>query len=68
MMNSVVDLVADFAVAKAAHPTMAMAGFFAGPMFNMLIGLGSALAMQTAHQEAYQLHSHIGILFCPIAY
>ncbi|GAU11541.1 hypothetical protein TSUD_345320 [Trifolium subterraneum] len=41
--NSVGDLVADVAVAKAGHPAMAMAGCFAGPMFNMLIGLGSAL-------------------------
>ncbi|XP_031255411.1 cation/calcium exchanger 5 [Pistacia vera] len=62
--NSVGDLVADVAVAKTGHPTMAMAGCFAGPMFNMLIGLGSALVMQTAnvHPEAYQLHFHIGIV------
>ncbi|XP_044478053.1 cation/calcium exchanger 5 isoform X2 [Mangifera indica] len=62
--NSVGDLVADVAVAKAGHPTMAMAGCFAGPMFNMLIGLGSALVMQTAnvHPEAYQVHFHIGIV------
>ncbi|XVF06134.1 hypothetical protein REPUB_Repub06bG0021500 [Reevesia pubescens] len=41
--NSVGDLVADVAVAKAGHPAMAMAGCFAGPMFNMLVGLGTAL-------------------------
>ncbi|XP_010458163.2 PREDICTED: cation/calcium exchanger 5-like isoform X3 [Camelina sativa] len=45
--NSVGDLVADVAVAKAGRPAMAMAGCFAGPMFNMLVGLGSALVMQT---------------------
>ena len=38
--NSVGDLVADVAVAKAGQPAMAMAGCFAGPMFNMLVGLG----------------------------
>ncbi|KAL2925818.1 Cation/calcium exchanger 5 [Bienertia sinuspersici] len=36
--NSVGDLVADVAVAKAGQPALAMAGCFAGPMFNMLIG------------------------------
>ncbi|XWS57568.1 hypothetical protein CRYUN_Cryun09bG0184900 [Craigia yunnanensis] len=62
--NSVGDLVADVAVAKAGHPAMAMAGCFAGPMFNMLVGLGMALVMQTAnvYPKAYQLHFHIGII------
>ncbi|XVE89713.1 hypothetical protein DITRI_Ditri20bG0017800 [Diplodiscus trichospermus] len=62
--NSVGDLVADVAVAKAGHPAMAMAGCFAGPMFNMLVGLGTALVMQTAnvYPEAYQLRFHIGII------
>lgn len=62
--NSVGDLVADVAVAKAGHPAMAMAGCFAGPMFNMLVGLGSALVMQTAniYPKAYELHFHIGII------
>ncbi|OMO99126.1 Sodium/calcium exchanger membrane region [Corchorus olitorius] len=62
--NSVGDLVADVAVAKAGHPAMAMAGCFAGPMFNMLVGLGTALVMQTAnvYPEAYQLRFHTGII------
>ncbi|XWS58223.1 hypothetical protein CRYUN_Cryun08bG0016200 [Craigia yunnanensis] len=62
--NSVGDLVADVAVAKAGHPAMAMAGCFAGPMFNMLVGLGTALVMQTAnvYPKAYLLHFHIGII------
>uniref|UniRef100_A0A2P2LIR8 Cation:cation antiporter n=1 Tax=Rhizophora mucronata TaxID=61149 RepID=A0A2P2LIR8_RHIMU len=61
--NSVGDLVADVAVAKAGQPTMAMAGCYAGPMFNMLVGLGTALVMQTAdtYPKAYELHFHIGI-------
>ncbi|KAH0766629.1 hypothetical protein KY285_002500 [Solanum tuberosum] len=59
--NSVGDLVADVAVAKAGQPAMAMAGCFAGPMFNMLFGLGTALVMQTAnvYPEAYELHLHV---------
>ncbi|GAB4835845.1 Cation/calcium exchanger 5 [Ancistrocladus abbreviatus] len=62
--NSVGDLVADVAVAKAGQPAMAMAGCFAGPMFNMLVGLGTALVMQTAKlfPEAYELHFHISIV------
>ncbi|KAL2490509.1 Cation/calcium exchanger 5 [Abeliophyllum distichum] len=62
--NSVGDLVADVAVAKAGQPAMAMAGCFAGPMFNMLFGLGTALAIQTADvfPEAYELRFHVSIV------
>ncbi|GAA0139667.1 primary active transporter [Lithospermum erythrorhizon] len=62
--NSVGDLVADVAVAKAGQPAMAMAGCFAGPMFNMLFGLGTALVIQTADvfPEAYELHFHVSIV------
>lgn len=62
--NSVGDLVADVALAKAGQPLLAMAGCFAGPMFNMLVGLGTALVIQTANSypEAYQLQFHIGIV------
>lgn len=62
--NSVGDLVADVAVAKAGQPAMAMAGCFAGPMFNMLFGLGTALVMQTANvfPEAYELRFHTSIV------
>ncbi|XP_021742427.1 cation/calcium exchanger 5-like [Chenopodium quinoa] len=62
--NSVGDLVADVAVAKAGQPALAMAGCFAGPMFNMLIGLGTALMIQTAkfYPEPYVLHFHVSIV------
>ncbi|KNA18777.1 hypothetical protein SOVF_067540 isoform B [Spinacia oleracea] len=62
--NSVGDLVADVAVAKAGQPALAMAGCFAGPMFNMLIGLGTALLIQTAKvsPEPYVLHFHVSIV------
>ncbi|XP_057961114.1 cation/calcium exchanger 5 [Malania oleifera] len=62
--NSVGDLVADVAVAKAGQPAMAMAGCFAGPMFNMLVGLGTALTIQTtnAFPNAYELRFHVGIV------
>ncbi|CAK9148667.1 unnamed protein product [Ilex paraguariensis] len=62
--NSVGDLVADVAVAKAGQPAMAMAGCFACPMFNMLLGLGTALVIQTAkvYPEAYELRLHVSIV------
>ncbi|KAA8545090.1 hypothetical protein F0562_019874 [Nyssa sinensis] len=62
--NSVGDLVADVAVAKAGQPAMAMAGCFAGPMFNMLFGLGTALVIQTAnvYPNAYELRFHVSIV------
>ena len=62
--NSVGDLVADVALAKAGQPTIAIAGCFAGPMFNMLVGLGTALVVQTArvYPKAYVLEFHVGIV------
>ncbi|XP_071932370.1 cation/calcium exchanger 5 isoform X2 [Coffea arabica] len=62
--NSVGDLVADVALAKAGQPAMAMAGCFACPMFNMLFGLGTALVMQAAnvYPDAYALHFHVSIV------
>ncbi|CAH9145188.1 unnamed protein product [Cuscuta epithymum] len=62
--NSVGDLVADVAVAKAGQPAMAMAGCFAGPMFNMLFGLGIALVIQTGnvYPDAYELRFHVSIV------
>ncbi|CAL9161109.1 unnamed protein product [Musa hybrid cultivar] len=62
--NSVGDLVADVALAKAGQPAMAMAGCFAGPMFNMLVGLGTAMVIETAsvYPVAYELRFHVGIV------
>lgn len=62
--NSIGDLVADVAVAKAGQPAMAMAGCFACPMFNMLFGLGTGLVIQTVdvYPKAYKLHFHTSIV------
>ncbi|KAG6496604.1 cation/calcium exchanger 5-like isoform X1 [Zingiber officinale] len=62
--NSVGDLVADVALAKAGQPAMALAGCFAGPMFNMLVGLGTAMVIQTAsvYPGAYELRFHVSIV------
>ncbi|KAI5069893.1 hypothetical protein GOP47_0014236 [Adiantum capillus-veneris] len=62
--NSVGDLVADVAVARAGQPAMAMAGCFAGPMFNMLVGFGLALAMKASrlHPAPYPLEYNPSIV------
>ena len=39
-------VVADMTIAKAGQPTVAMASRFAEPMFDMLVGLGTALMIQ----------------------
>ncbi|CAM6049962.1 unnamed protein product [Sphagnum compactum] len=62
--NSIGDLVADVAVARVGQPAMAVTGCFAGPMFNMLVGLGLALTLRTAKDfpVGYKLDHHAGIL------
>lgn len=46
--NSIGDLVADVSVARAGSPDMAVTACFAGPLFNMLVGLGVAFFIQTS--------------------
>ncbi|TMW63302.1 hypothetical protein Poli38472_002243 [Pythium oligandrum] len=46
--NSVGDLVSNTAIARDGFPTMAFAGCFAGPMFNLLVGIGLALTIAIA--------------------
>lgn len=62
--NSIGDLVADVAVARAGQPAMAMAGCFAGPMFNMLVGFGLALALKASrmHPAPYLLEYNPSIV------
>eukprot|EP00850_Spirogloea_muscicola_P005485 SM000025S08380 [mRNA] locus=s25:462014:464634:+ [translate_table: standard] len=64
--NSVGDLVADVTIARAGQPTMAVAGCFAGPMFNMLLGLGLPMTLRSiaAYPRTYELDPHPNI---PIA-
>jgi len=44
--NSLGDMVANLSVAKAGTPKMALAACFAGPLFNLLMGLGLSLTIQ----------------------
>lgn len=43
--NSIGDLVSNTAIARDGFPTMAFAGCFAGPMFNLLFGIGLAVTI-----------------------
>lgn len=55
--NSVGDFFANTAVAKQGYGTMALAGCYGGPVFNILIGFGSSLLYATI--QAYTLdHRH----------
>jgi solute carrier family 24 (sodium/potassium/calcium exchanger), member 6 len=46
--NSIGDLAANVSIAKNGYPSMAIAGCFAGPMFNLLIGVGISLVLVTS--------------------
>jgi Ca2+/Na+ antiporter len=54
--NSVGDLVADLSVARAGSPDMAVTACFAGPLFNLLVGLGFSFFVQTASNGPIQTH------------
>lgn len=48
--NSVGDLVTNITVALAGQPMMAVASCFAGPLFNLMLGLGIPMAIKTGWQ------------------
>jgi len=55
--NSVGDIVADVTVAREGHPAMAIAACFAGPLFNLLMGLSAGLAIATeTHGDITGIH------------
>jgi sodium/potassium/calcium exchanger 6 len=55
--NSVGDLVANSTVAREGRPAMAIAACFAGPLFNLLMGLSMGLVAATAvHGTISGLH------------
>jgi len=67
--NCISDLAADIVVARKGLPGMAVAACFAGPLFNMLIGLGISLTIKCAQiyptpYKAYlDLNLYIGFGF-----
>ena len=46
--NSINDLAASVTIAREGYPSMAVAGAYAGPMFNVLAGIGLPMLIYTA--------------------
>lgn len=63
--NSIGDLVADVALARSGEPVVALAGCYAGPMFNMLIGLGLAFIIKTAFMYPQPYGAALPVLTAP---
>ncbi|CAI5721302.1 unnamed protein product [Hyaloperonospora brassicae] len=65
--NSVGDLITDVSVARAGFSQMAIAGCFAGPVFNILLGLGlpMVLAFVSGRSEALSMdvHARVSLVF-----
>jgi len=65
--NSIGDLVADTALARAGNPRMGAAGCFGGPLFNLLIGTGVSLSYYTLTRGdfcfQYSKEVPVGFLF-----
>ena len=53
--NSVGDMMANSAVAKKGFARMALVGCFAGPLFNLLIGLGLSLIIKEINGQAAEV-------------
>ena len=49
--NSINDLAASVTIAREGYPSMAVAGAYAGPMFNVLAGIGLPMLIYTAGAE-----------------
>jgi Ca2+/Na+ antiporter len=71
--NSVGDLITNIAVAKAGLSDMAVAGCFAGPTFNLLVGMGLSFLWKCVkgepHEFSLQLdqRSFVSLLFLYLA-
>ena len=57
--NSVGDLIADLAVAKAGQSRMAISTCFGSPLLNDILGLGIALLITTASSYPKEFHGSI---------
>lgn len=55
------ELVATYTLAKMGHSTMAIAGCFAGPVFNLMMGLGLPVLWATLSQGSLQTQLTNGI-------
>ena len=59
--ETVPELVATYTLAKMGHSTMAIAGCFAGPVFNLMLGLGLPVLWATISQGALPMELTHGI-------
>ena len=59
--TTVPELVATYTLAKMGHSTMAIAGCFAGPVFNLMVGLGLPVLWATLSQGSLQMELTSGI-------
>lgn len=56
------ELVATYTLAKMGHSTMAIAGCFAGPVFNLMMGLGLPVFYSSLSQGALAMELTSGIV------
>ncbi|GLD93044.1 hypothetical protein PINS_up001636 [Pythium insidiosum] len=66
--NSVGDLVSNTAIARDGFPTMAFAGCFAGPMFNLLVGLGLAVTIAIVSHGPISMDTPATLVYVGFAY
>ena len=59
--TTVPELVATYTLAKMGHSTMAIAGCFAGPVFNLMVGLGLPVLWATLSQGSLNMELTNGI-------
>ena len=59
--TTVPELVATYTLAKMGHSTMAIAGCFAGPVFNLMLGLGLPVLWATLSQGSLDMKLTSGI-------
>lgn len=66
--NSLGDLISDIAVARQGFPTMAIAGTYAGPLFNMLFGLGTGLTIESIREGKANMIDGMGDVGITVTY
>ncbi|TYZ60569.1 hypothetical protein PybrP1_006526 [[Pythium] brassicae (nom. inval.)] len=66
--NSIGDLVSNTSIARDGFPTMAFAGCFAGPMFNLLVGIGLALTLAVLHNGPVAMGKPTPLMYLGFGY
>lgn len=66
--NSIGDLVSNTSIARDGFPTMAFAGCFAGPMFNLLVGIGLALTIAVVRTGPVAMGSPTPLVYLGFGY